>query len=48
MMKLLFPGEIALIQQKADEQKLSKIMAGVATRSDIEAGEALGRLYNFL
>lgn len=44
MMKLLFPGEIAFIQQKADEQKLSKIMAGVATRSDIEAGEALGRL----
>lgn len=44
MMKLLFPGEIAFIQQKADEQKLSRIMAGVATRSDIEAGETLGRL----
>ena len=44
MMKLLFPGEIAFIQQKADEEKLSRIMAGVAARSDIEAGEALGRL----
>lgn len=44
MMKLLFPGEIAYIQQKADEAKLSKIISGAATRSDIEAGEALGRL----
>ncbi len=43
MMKLLFPGDIAYIQQKADEEKLSKIMAGACVRSDIEAGEALGR-----
>lgn len=44
MMKLLFPGEIAYIQQKAEELMLAKIMAGAATRSDVEAGEALGRL----
>jgi len=44
MMKLLFPGEIANIQQKLEEQELASIMAGTATRSDIEAGEALGRL----
>ncbi len=44
MMKLFFPGEIAFIQKKAEEQMLSKLMAGTATRSDIEAGEALGRL----
>ncbi len=44
MMKLLFPGEIAYIQQKADEAKLAKITSGAATRSDMEAGEALGRL----
>lgn len=44
MMKLLFSGEIAYIQQKADEEKLARIMAGTNTRSDIEAGEALGRL----
>ncbi|MCW3088622.1 MAG: phosphatase family protein [Sediminibacterium sp.] len=44
MMKLLFPGEIAYIQQKLEEQELATIMAGAATRSDIEAGEALGRL----
>ncbi|MFN3666386.1 MAG: phosphatase PAP2 family protein [Sediminibacterium sp.] len=44
MMKLLFPGEIAFIQQKAEEAMLSKIIAGSATRSDIEAGESLGKL----
>ncbi len=44
MMKLLFPAEIAFIQQKTEELMLAKIMAGSATRSDVEAGEALGRL----
>ncbi len=44
MMKLLFPGEIAFIQQKAEEHKLARIISGSNTRSDIEAGEALGRL----
>ncbi len=44
MMKLLFPDEIANIQQKLEEAELAKIMSGLATRSDIEAGEALGRL----
>lgn len=44
MMKLLFPGEIAAIQQKLEEHELAAITAGTATRSDIEAGEALGRL----
>lgn len=44
MMKLLFPGEIANIQQKLEEAELCAIIAGTATRSDIEAGEALGRL----
>lgn len=43
MMKLLFPGEIANIQQKLEEAELAAIAAGAATRSDIEAGEALGR-----
>jgi hypothetical protein len=43
MMKLLFPGEIANIQQKAQEQELAAIMSGAAARSDITAGEALGR-----
>lgn len=44
MLKLLFPTEIGFIQQKAHEQKLSRMMAGASTRSDLEAGEALGKL----
>jgi membrane-associated phospholipid phosphatase len=44
MMKLLFPGEIASIQQKLEEAELAAIASGSATRSDVEAGEALGRL----
>ncbi len=43
ILKLLFPTEIAYIQQKAYEHKLSRIMAGANTRSDLEAGEKLGR-----
>lgn len=43
MMKLLFPDEIATIQQKLIEAEQAAIMSGAATRSDITAGEALGR-----
>ena len=43
MMKLLFPDEIANIQQKLEEQELSLIASGAATRSDVTAGETLGR-----
>jgi hypothetical protein len=43
MMKLLFPDEIASVQQQLQEQELSLIMSGAATRSDVTAGEALGR-----
>jgi hypothetical protein len=43
MMKLFFPGEIGNIQQLAEEQELSAIKGGSATRSDVTAGEALGR-----
>jgi hypothetical protein len=43
MMKLLFPGEIASIQQKAVEAEQAAITSGAATRSDVTAGEALGR-----
>ncbi|HTQ64714.1 MAG TPA: phosphatase PAP2 family protein [Puia sp.] len=43
MMKLLFPTEIANIQQLAQQQELAAIMSGAAARSDITAGEALGR-----
>ncbi|RFM25921.1 phosphatase PAP2 family protein [Deminuibacter soli] len=43
MMKLLFPTEIAAIEARAEEQERAAIAAGVASRSDIVAGEALGR-----
>jgi len=43
MLKLLFPGEVAYIQKKADEQKLSRLLAGANVRSELEAGEALGK-----
>lgn len=42
MMKLLFPTEIAYIEQKAEEQKLYRIMAGANTRGELNAGESLG------
>lgn len=44
LLKLLFPTEQDYVQQMAAEHKLSRIMAGVNTRSEIEAGEALGKL----
>lgn len=43
LLKLLFPADLSFIQQKADEHKLYRIMAGANVRSDIDAGEALGK-----
>ncbi len=43
LLKLLFPADINFIQQKADEHKLYRIMAGANVRSEIEAGDALGK-----
>ena len=43
ILKLLFPTEIAYIQQKAYDHNLSRMMAGASTRSDIKAGEKLGK-----
>lgn len=44
MMKLLFPGDQEYVAQKAEEHKKARIIAGANVRSDIDAGEALGRL----
>jgi hypothetical protein len=44
MMKLLFPTEIAFIEQKAAEAEQARLWSGANVRSDIAAGEALGRL----
>lgn len=43
MMKLFFPDEIGNLQLKLQDHELSAIMSGAATRSDVVAGEALGR-----
>jgi hypothetical protein len=43
MMKFLFPDEIASTEQLAIAQEQATIMSGAAVRSDIVAGEALGR-----
>jgi len=42
-LKLLFPGDQEYIQQRAEDHKRSRIIAGANVRSDIEAGEALGK-----
>jgi len=43
MMKMLFPTEIAFVEQKAVDAKESALASGKNTRSDWTAGEALGR-----
>ena len=43
MLKLLFPGDQDFIQEKAAEHKLSRIIAGANVRSELDAGEALGK-----
>jgi hypothetical protein len=43
MLKLLFPGDQDFIQQKLEEHKRSRLIAGANVRSDMEAGEALGK-----
>ena len=43
MMKLLFPTEIGYIEQKVAEAEYARLAAGANVRSDIDAGEALGR-----
>lgn len=44
MLKLFFPTEQAYIQQLATEHKNARIMSGANVRSDLDAGEALGKL----
>ncbi|MBE7178923.1 MAG: PA-phosphatase, partial [Mucilaginibacter polytrichastri] len=43
MMKLFFPTEISFIEQKAAEAEQARLLAGGNVRSDLVAGEALGR-----
>ncbi|HEV8084677.1 MAG TPA: phosphatase PAP2 family protein [Chitinophagaceae bacterium] len=43
LMKLLFPADLSYIEQKADENRLYRIIGGANVRSEMEAGEALGK-----
>ncbi len=43
ILKLLFPGDQDFIQQKAEEHRRARILSGANVRSDLEAGEALGK-----
>lgn len=43
LLKLLFPTEIAYIEEKAEEQKIYRIISGANVRSDVDAGIILGR-----
>jgi hypothetical protein len=43
LLKLLFPADLDFIQKKSDEHQLYRILAGANTRSDMEAGDSLGR-----
>ncbi|MDB5016488.1 MAG: PA-phosphatase [Mucilaginibacter sp.] len=42
IMKLLFPTEIAYIQQKASEEMQYRMMAGANVRGELNAGQSLG------
>lgn len=44
VLKALFPGEVELLTAKAEEHKNSRLWAGANVQSDIDAGEALGKL----
>jgi len=43
MLDLLFPGDQDFIHQKAEEHRRARLITGANVRSDIEAGEALGK-----
>jgi hypothetical protein len=43
LLKLLFPGDQDFIDQKAAEHRKARLIAGANVRSDLDAGEALGR-----
>jgi len=44
ILKLLFPGDQDYIAQRAAEHKKARLISGANVRSDLEAGEALGKL----
>lgn len=43
LLKLLFPADQEFIQKKAEEHRRARILSGANVRSDMDAGEALGK-----
>lgn len=43
ILKLMFPGDQDFINQKVEEHRRARLIAGANVRSDLDAGEALGR-----
>ena len=43
VMKMMFPTEISFIEQKAGEERLYRMIAGANVRSELDAGELLGK-----
>lgn len=44
ILKLLFPGDQDYINQRAEEHKRARLISGANVRSDLDAGETLGKL----
>jgi membrane-associated phospholipid phosphatase len=44
LLKLLFPGDQDYINQRAIEHRRARLLSGANVRSDLDAGEALGKL----
>ena len=44
ILKLLFPGDQDYINQRAEEHRRARLISGANVRSDLDAGEALGKL----
>jgi hypothetical protein len=44
ILKLMFPGDQDYINQRALEHRRARLLSGANVRSDLEAGEALGKL----
>lgn len=43
VLKMMFPTEIAYLEQQAADERSYRMMAGVNTRGELDAGESLGR-----
>ncbi|HVS94677.1 MAG TPA: phosphatase PAP2 family protein [Mucilaginibacter sp.] len=43
MMKLLFPADVAYIEQQAQNERLYRMVAGANVRGELDAGESLGK-----